>query len=68
MVNDAQSKPRNYSIDQACEWAGIARSTFYALMKSGDAPQGFKLGKRRLFPVATLEEWMASLESGKAGA
>lgn len=68
MNNDIQTKPRNFSVDQVCEWAGIARSTFYGMVKMGTAPQGFKLGKRRLFPVAALEEWMAGLESGKAGA
>lgn len=54
---------RNLTVKEACTWGGFARSTFYKMIKDGDAPAGFKLGKKRLFPLTDLEDWMASLQS-----
>lgn len=62
-----ETKPRNLSVTQTCEWLGLARSTFYLLLKNGKAPVGIRLGRKRLFPITQLEAWMTSLESQKAG-
>ncbi len=67
MINTQEIKPRNLGVNEAGTYIGIARSTLYDLLKNDPAfPQGFKLGKKRLFPVHMLDAWMQELETGKA--
>lgn len=65
--NDMQQiKPKNLSVAQVCEWGNFSRSKFYTMLADGTAPQGFHLGKRRLFNLEVLEKWMADLQAAGA--
>lgn len=46
----------------AAKLVGLSRAAFYPLVMSGDVPS-FKVGRRRLVPVAGLESWVARAAS-----
>ena len=47
-------------VETAAGLIGISRAALYPLVMSGDVPS-FKVGRRRLVPVAALRAW-ASLQ------
>ena len=51
----------NYSIPEAAHAAGVGRSTLYEAIAAG-ALRSSKVGKRRLIPVAALNDWLAGHE------
>lgn len=51
---------RLISIEEAAKMCGISRSTLYELMNSGKTPLPIKLGKRVLFDIVELEDWIAN--------
>lgn len=46
-------------VETAAEMLGISRGALYPLVMSGDVPS-FKIGRRRLVPIAGLREWAAT--------
>lgn len=52
-----------YSPAQFCDQHGIARTTFYALLKEGRGPRTFKVGRRTLISVEAATAWRARMES-----
>lgn len=52
------SEPITVDVATAARLVGVSRAALYPLVMSGDIPS-FKLGRRRLVPVAGLEEWVA---------
>ncbi len=50
--------PITVNVTTAARLVGVSRASLYPLVMSGDIPS-FKLGRRRLVPVASLEEWAA---------
>lgn len=55
-----------FSVSQFCESHDISRATFYQLLKSGDAPVIFKIGKRTLISVEAAEAWRRRMETKSA--
>jgi excisionase family DNA binding protein len=53
-----ENKARLISIKKAANRCGISRSTFYELISSGKTPLPIKLGKRVLFDIQELDEWI----------
>ena len=49
-----------YNAEDAAEACSISERYFLALVSSGKAPQGLLLGRRRLWPVTSLEVWVSS--------
>lgn len=47
------------SISEFCRSYGISRGTFYNLEKIGEAPRTLQIGRRRVIPVASIQEWEA---------
>lgn len=45
---------------EAARLCGISTSHFYGLLASGRCPPGFRLGRRRLWLVSELQNWLAS--------
>ena len=44
--------------EKAAAMVGSCRASWYMLVNQGLAPQGFRLGKRHLWSVAELSEWV----------
>lgn len=66
-MTNQQIAPRNLSIADACRYTGLGRSSIYQAMKYDPAfPQGLKIGKRRLLPVADLDTWLDQKQVGMA--
>lgn len=40
--------------------AGVSRAHWWRLVGTGRAPRGLRLGKRRVWAVKELEEWLAA--------
>ncbi len=59
-----QISPYALSIQEACRFSGLGRTRLYAAISSGEL-KTLKVGTRRLVPVAALEAWLASFESGE---
>jgi excisionase family DNA binding protein len=56
----AKSKPRLFAIKQAIFELGIGRTAIYELIKNGKL-KTVMLGRRRLVPLESIEEFIASL-------
>ena len=53
------------SVRAAAKRAGLGRTTIYDVIASGDLPT-IKIGRRRLIRIATLDQWLESLEQRPA--
>lgn len=56
----AAPEPLAVSAADAATLLGIGRTNFLGLVASGRAPPGIKLGRRRLWAVVELQEWLAA--------
>lgn len=52
-----------FSPAQFCDQHGIARTTFYALLKEGRGPRTFKVGRRTLISVEAACDWRRRMEA-----
>jgi predicted DNA-binding transcriptional regulator AlpA len=52
-----------YSPAQFCDLHGIARTTFYALLKDGRGPRLMKVGRRTLISIEAATEWRQKMEA-----
>ncbi len=50
-------------VETAAEMLGISRAALYPLVIAGVVPS-FKVGRRRLVPVARLRDWVADRTDG----
>ncbi len=57
MNQNSSLAPISVGVDDAARLIGVARSMFYEMIASGDI-QTFKLGRRRLVRVKTLEAFI----------
>ena len=49
-------------VEDAAKLVGVGRTEIYKAIKQGNLAS-LKIGKRRLIRIATLQEWLASLEN-----
>ena len=50
-----------WTLRKVCEVTGFTRQTIHKLVKSGEFPQPFRLGKQRLsFYQAEVEAWVSA--------
>jgi hypothetical protein len=54
------------TVDEFCDDNRISRATFYELLKNGNGPRTFKVGRRTLISADAAAEWRARLESETA--
>lgn len=54
-----------YNVDEAAEALRLSRSVIYELIRSGRL-RTIKEGRRRLVPVAALEEYVEAFDEGAA--
>lgn len=54
-----QMPPKLVNPEQGARITGLSESTFYELLKTGKV-QSFKVGRRRVVPVAAIEAWIAA--------
>jgi excisionase family DNA binding protein len=50
--------PLLLSIDDTGKLLGVPRRTLYSMMASGKLPPSFKLGGKRVFRRADIEQWV----------
>ena len=48
-----------FRLSEFVEMAGISRPTFYNLVKKGQAPEFFKMGRRTMITQTAYERWIA---------
>jgi excisionase family DNA binding protein len=58
------SSTRDLSIEEVCAKIGVSIRTLRTLIQTGQAPPSYKLSRRRLFPEAELERWLAEQRAG----
>ena len=56
-----------YSINEFCKRHSIGRSSFYAALKAGDAPEIYKLGVRTYISKEAAAAWRAGREAINSG-
>jgi hypothetical protein len=56
------------SVDQFCADHNIAKGTFYNLMKEGNGPDTFNVGRRRLISKEAAARWRQKMEQQTAQA
>ena len=56
----SNTSPRVLRVEEAARALGIGRSLVYDLIRSGHL-RSFKVGSRRLIPVAAIDETIANL-------
>jgi predicted DNA-binding transcriptional regulator AlpA len=54
---------KSQTVDDFCTAHGISRGLFYQLVKRGEAPRTFKIGRVRRISEAAAIEWVAARES-----
>lgn len=54
-----QPRPLLVNPEMGAELVNLSESTFYELLKTGKI-RSFKVGRRRVIPVAAIEEWIAA--------
>jgi predicted DNA-binding transcriptional regulator AlpA len=52
--------PMGVEAAQAARLCGVSRATWYSLRKAGRVPRPVRLGRRVLWRVEELREWMAA--------
>ena len=48
-----------YSVSEAAKVIGVGKTKLLELMRAGDGPRSFKLGRRRLIEHDVLAEWLS---------
>ena len=56
----------SFSFSDWCRRRGISRSRAYALLRAGDGPRTYTIGKSRYVSVEADAEWLAQQESRPA--
>jgi excisionase family DNA binding protein len=56
--------PLAISINDACKWAGIGRSSMYQAIRRGELPIR-KSGRRSLILTADLQRWLSALPTSE---
>lgn len=57
---DSAAEPLTTGADGAATIAGVSRAHWYRLVATRQAPQGFWLGKRRVWLLEELRAWLAA--------
>ncbi len=52
-----------YTVKEFCTVHSISRGTFYQLLKAGNGPKFFKVGRKTLVSVAAAERWLKQMEA-----
>jgi excisionase family DNA binding protein len=56
-----KKKPKDImSLRELCSYLGITKMTYYNWIKSGDAPQTSKIGRRVFVQKSDIIEWLNS--------
>jgi hypothetical protein len=63
----AQHDPPAYTVKSFCEIHHIARSYFYTLLKEGQGPDIYKLGRRTYVSGKAAAEWRRRMEARTQG-
>ena len=58
-VKEVTAQRLAYGIEDAAAVIGIGRTKLLELMKAGDGPRSFKLGRRRLIAAEELATWLS---------
>lgn len=56
-LEDRNSKKKNYTMNEACQYLRISRTTMYTRMSMGEFPWAVKRGKSYLFPFEKLKKY-----------
>jgi predicted DNA-binding transcriptional regulator AlpA len=54
---------KSQTVDDFCTAHGISRGLFYQLVKRGEAPKTFKIGRCTRISEAAAVEWVVSREA-----
>lgn len=61
-----QLPPKLVNPEQAAALVGVSESTMYELLRT-ERIRSFKVGRRRVVPVAAIDEWIAAELAEAAG-
>jgi hypothetical protein len=56
------------SVAEFCQSYGITPWMFYALLRTGKAPDTMRVGRRRIISIAAAERWQQAMEAAAAAA
>jgi predicted DNA-binding transcriptional regulator AlpA len=60
MIANPEGSPLGLEAARAARFCGVSRATWYSLRKAGRLPKPVRLGRRVLWRVEELREWMAA--------
>ena len=58
-LDDLRAEFRSLTVEQIADAMGIEKWRVYELIKKGQAPPSFKVGKTYRFPIAGVRKWFA---------
>jgi predicted DNA-binding transcriptional regulator AlpA len=61
--SERSPKMKSQTVDDFCTSHGISRGLFYQLVKRGEAPKTFKIGRCTRISEAAAVEWVAEREA-----
>ncbi len=59
LVAELRSELRSLTVEQLAQATGIDPWRIYQMIKQGEAPPSFRVGKTYRFPVAGVRRWFA---------
>lgn len=61
-MTDTESPPAPLAVDaaEAARLCGVSAAHWYAMLSAGRCPAGFRLGRRRLWGVTELRDWVSA--------
>jgi excisionase family DNA binding protein len=63
LLEDLKAELRSLTVEQLADAMGIEKWRVYELVKKGNAPPSFKVGKTYRFPIAGVRKWFADQTS-----
>jgi prophage regulatory protein len=54
----AEPQPLSVSIDRVEKMIGLSKTTIYRMISDGEFPKPIMVGRRALWPVSRLNEWL----------
>jgi excisionase family DNA binding protein len=66
LVAELRSELRSLTVEQLAQATGIEPWRIYQMIKKGEAPPSFRVGRTYRFPVAGVRSWFAEQTKARA--
>lgn len=57
------SKHQAFTVYQFCDAYSLSRTHFYSLLKSGQGPKIFKIGRKTMISIQSAADWVQRMEA-----